>query len=157
MIAGFSTWLMGILAASLVLSLLEAVTPHGAIKGVMKLTGGVVILLVLLQPLTTFRLEELEWRYQLQEETLEQQIMRYRDGYLGEMEIIIAQKTAAYISDKAAQLGICCCAEVETELRNTVPVPVAVRLDVPRENSLSQWIENELGISREQQYWEEDK
>ena len=156
MISILRRWLTGILAAALGLSLLEAITPRGASKGIMKVTGGMVIFLVLLQPLSTVKLDDLEWKYRLQEETLDRQIEQYRVGYINEMEIIIAEKTAAYISDKAAQMGISCRAEVRTETHDAIPVPVLVRINTPKEDTLSAWMEDELGISADQQYWEED-
>lgn len=155
MIGALKAWLIGILAAALGLSLLEAVTPRGATKGVMKITGGLVVLLVLLQPLSGVRLADLEWNYRVQEEALDLQIAQYRTDYLNEMETIIAEKTAAYILDKASQLGISCRAEVETQMQNGVPVPFSVQMDIPKEESLAAWIEVELGIREEQQYWED--
>ena len=156
MISVLKSWLIGILAAALGLSLLDAITPRGAIKGVMKVTGGLVIFLALWQPLSAVSLDDLEWKYREQAEALDREIARYRGDYLDEMENIIAEEVAAYISDKAAQSGIRCRVKVETEMQDAIPVPASVWFDIPKEEALAAWIANELGIDADRQYWEED-
>ena len=71
-----------------------------------------------------------------------------------ELAAIIEQRTAAYISDKGAALGVTCHAEVETELRSGVPYPCAVTLDVERDEALAACIAADLGISEEKQTWQ---
>ena len=45
------TWVLGVTAASLVIAVAEAIMPRGTVKKVGKLTGGLILVLVRLQPL----------------------------------------------------------------------------------------------------------
>ena len=44
------TWVLGVTAASLVIAVGEALMPQGTVKKVGRLTGGLILVLVLLQP-----------------------------------------------------------------------------------------------------------
>lgn len=77
----------------------------------------------------------------------------YRAADAAELAAIIEQRTAAYISDKGAALGVTCHAQVETELRSGVPYPCAVTLDVERDEALAACIAADLGIGEERQTW----
>lgn len=88
--------------------LAEGLTPPGTIRKIGKLTGGLVLLVSILQPvveldpaaltrsLTEYKLELGAYSAQLEEE----------NGEL--MKSIIEEQSAAYILDKAAQQGIAC-------------------------------------------------
>ena len=68
----------------------------------------------------------------------------------------IAERTAAYISDKGAALGLAVTARVEPENSpDGIPVPSAVELTGPRSAELSAYIAEELGIPPERQIWKE--
>ena len=66
----------------------------------------------------------------------------------------IAERTEAYISDKAAALGGTVRARVETRTgADGVPLPWSAELEGDYTEELAQWMETELGIPRERQDW----
>ena len=132
MIGALRTWLLSIIAAGLVLSILYALLPKGRLRPIVRTAGGVVLMLVILRPLTE----------------------QYRGADTAELAAIIERETAAYISDKGAALGVNCHAVVETELRSGVPYPCAVTLDVERNETLAACIAADLGIGKEAQVWQ---
>ena len=148
------SWLFAIMAAAICLAILDALVPKGAIRSIAKMTGGLVMFLVVLRPLTGGELPEVRWEYDSCRQNVDEQIDTYRQGYLQEMEAIIEERTGAYISEKAEQMGIICAVRVETELENGVPVPSSVTLSVPKDGAFSLWIEREIGIGEARQYWE---
>ena len=66
----------------------------------------------------------------------------------------IAERTAAYISDKAAGLGLTVTVRVETAPgADGTPLPERVYLEGTRSEELSAWLAEELGIPAERQVW----
>lgn len=157
MISVMKEWLLGVIAAAVCLSILDAMVPKGAMKGIAKVTGGLAMFLVLLRPWTYLDVRDWDWRYQEYQQQIDGQIDLYRQDYLQQMESIIERETGAYISEKAEQMGIACRVDVETEVENGVPVPASVRIDSQKNNVLADWIETELGISQTKQYWEGER
>ena len=151
----FRTWLFGIVAAAMALALLYALVPKGALLTVAKCTGGLIMLLVVIRPLLALDLNGLQVGYEEWERTIQQQTDDYTAANQQEMEVIIQQETAAYISEKAAQLGLTCQPEVICQLRDGVPFPVEVVLDIPEDSGLAQLIADDLGIDRAHQHWRE--
>ena len=64
----FRTWLFGIVAASMALSILYALLPKGAILTAAKSAGSLILILVMLRPLVTLRVEDLVCYYVVWEE-----------------------------------------------------------------------------------------
>lgn len=157
MISVMKEWLLGVIAAAVCLSILDAMVPKGAMKGIAKVTGGLAMFLVLLRPWTHLDMRDWDWRYQEYQQQIDGQIDIYRQDYLQQMESIIERETGAYISKKAEQMGIACSVDVETDVENDVPVPTSVRIDIQKNNVLADWIETELGISQTKQYWEGER
>ena len=46
------TWLLGIIAAGMVIGVLYALLPKGRLRPIVRTAGGVVLMLVILRPLT---------------------------------------------------------------------------------------------------------
>ena len=105
----FRTWLFGIVAAAMVLSILYALLPKGALLTVARCTGGLIMLLVVIRPLLALDLTGVHTDYEAWQRTIQQQTDDYADANRQEMAAIIQQETAAYISEKAAALGLTCC------------------------------------------------
>ncbi|WP_186564428.1 stage III sporulation protein AF [Lawsonibacter celer] len=151
------SWLIGITCAAMIVALAEGLTPPGAIRKVGKLTGGLVLLLAILQPilgldgaaltrsLTEYRLDLSAYSDSLEEE----------NGEL--MKEIIAEQSAAYIVDKAAELGISCQVTVETVQDGDYPVPETVtvigELDMAQQEALKRQIETDFAIPAQRQYY----
>ena len=155
MIEGIRSWLLGVTAAAVCLTAFYAVLPKGAVRSIARVSGGLVLLIVMLQPLLGWGHVSLRQEYGDYQQELDRQIAAYRANYQAELEQRIQEETAAYISDKATQLGLDCRVEVVTQQEGEIPVPAEVRLDIPPNAALSQWLTAELGIGEEQQHWEE--
>ena len=150
----FRTWLFGIVAASMILSILYALLPKGAILTAAKCAGSLILILVMLRPLVTLRVEDLELSYDGWMELTSEQSAEMAQDNLSEMETLIEEECSAYISEKAAQLGLTVTAEVLCEIRDGVPFPAEVTLDIPYNEVLSNTIVADMNIPYEKQYWQ---
>ena len=152
----FRTWLFGIVAASMALTILYALLPKGAILTAAKCAGSLILILVMLRPLVTLRVEDLEFSYDVWEEKTTEQTEQLEQNNLREMEARIEDACSAYISEKAAQLGLTVKAEVLCEVRDGVPFPAEVTLDTPYHEMLSDTIAADLDIPYDKQHWQEN-
>ena len=149
-------WLLAIITAAICLSVLDAMTAKGTVKRIGKVAGGLVMFLVLLQPLQSLNPGELEVKYAAYQVRMDEEIEDYTQTYRQQLALVIAQDTAAYISEKAASFGLECCAEVSTKMQDGVPVPSGARMNVTKNEALALWMEQELGIAQSLQIWEVD-
>ena len=152
----FRTWLFGIVAASMALSILYALLPKGAILTAAKCAGSLILILVMLRPLVTLQVEDLEFSYDVWEEKTTEQTEQLAQDNLREMEALIEEECSAYISEKAAQLGLTVKAEVLCEVRDGVPFPAEVTLNIPYNEMLSDTIAADLDIPYDKQHWQEN-
>ena len=53
------TWLLSVTVSAMVIAVAEALMPEGSVKRVGKLTGGLILILGLLQPLTHLSYDDL--------------------------------------------------------------------------------------------------
>lgn len=100
------SWLLSITCAAMIAALADALCPNGFPRKLVRFAGGLLLLLAVLSPIKRLdggELSDIFAKYQVQ-----------YGGYAETMtaenqertKAIIAQQTAAYISDKAAALGI---------------------------------------------------
>ena len=117
--------------------------------------GGLLLLLVILRPLGTVEWEKLA----LPAGNFEAQTPTSRQEQLSEFSTIIAEKTAAYIWDKAQALGVDCRVNVSVEAGESgIPLPVGVTIRGAYHAGLSMWLEEEVGLPADKQIWlEEDE
>lgn len=150
----FRSWLLSVMSAALILALIYALVPKGTIRTIAQFTGGLILVLVTLQPL--LQLDPGSWKLQYREyETqIDEQIDTYRKDYQEELRTIIEEETAAYISGKGLELGIQCRPVVTTKLRDEIPYPAEVTLDTEWDEVLSRYITQELDIPAENQHWQ---
>ena len=154
-------WLLGVTAAALVLALAETLAPEGSVKKVCKLAGGLALLLAAVSPvmgvldgsLLTEAIDSWRGRTQSYELELEEQREQF---YL----TIIEEETAAYVMDKASELGLTCAAEVTCGYdEDGIPCPweVTARGEWTQEQraQLERLLEEELGIPVQRQHYEE--
>ncbi len=154
-------WLLGVTAAALVLALADALAPEGGAKKVCRLAGGLALLLAAAGPLAgvldgsalTQAVEGWRNRSQSLEQELEAQNEQF---YLA----IIEEETAAYVMDKARELGFDCEAEVTYGYdEDGVPCPweIAARGTWTQEQRarLERLLEEELGVPARRQSYEE--
>ncbi|MCI8474988.1 MAG: stage III sporulation protein AF [Oscillospiraceae bacterium] len=152
------TWLLGVTAAALAVSLAQALTPEGTIKKIGRLVGGLVLLLAATRPL--LQLEGLGWNTfapAAPAMTVEEA------GQSGEevMKTLIAQKAGAYIVDKGQSLGLQCEVRVGVALDGSGwPVPWEAEISgawtAEQKKSLSRAVEEDLGIPVERQSFREE-
>ena len=151
-------WLLGITCAALVIAMAESLTPDGAIRKMGRLTGGLILLLAMIQPLLS-----------LDEGALTRALTEYRfslDSYSRDLEEenwslmkdIIEERSGAYIQDKAESMGIDCQVLVESVDEGDWPVPESVTvfgtLTEDQQASLTRAIEADFAIPAERQYYE---
>lgn len=151
------TWILTVTVSALVIAGAEALMPQGSVKRVGKLTGGLILVLGILQPLVTMDYDQL---YDLvntlpagsiRQETLDQAAQEPMKG-------IIEEELAAYIVDKGAQLGLTCTARVTCEAgEDGVPLPKSVAvtgaMTPDQREQLCQVIAQDLGLAREDQIY----
>lgn len=149
-------WLLGITAAALAVALAQALTPEGTVKKLLRLTGGLVLLLAVVRPLKGLAPEALPRPGDLvpsveTAETAGEEVMK----------TLIAQKVGAYIVDKGSALGCPCTAQVTVAEDGSgwaVPWSVEVRgqWTAQEKKELSRLIAQELNIPEERQTFLEE-
>ena len=158
----FKDWLLGVTAAAMLLAMAEGLTPKGTVRQIGKLTGGLVLMVAVLQPIL-----------KIDYGAMSGALSRFRDDlgiYEAEpaeenfqlMKSIIEARSAAYIQDKAADLGIQCQAEIICTAGSTeeYPYPAAVivegRLTQEQINRLRTLIEGDLAIPVKDQTYRQE-
>ena len=154
-------WLLGLACAAMAAALAQALAPEGGAKRVCRLAGALVLLLAAVSPV--LRLDEAEladlagdWQHSAQAYT---QALEEENDLL--YKTIIEERAAAYIVDKAAQLGVSCQAQVTCRVQGEQAAPLPWRATVtgrftqPQREQLAQVLEQELGIPPERQRFEE--
>ena len=153
-------WLLGVACTALILAAADSLAPDGSVKKVCRLAGGLALMLAAVSPLLRLDsralagvLEGYQAQIRSYEETLEEQNNLF-------YQTIIEESAAAYIADKAEELGIYCQAEV-TFVYDEDGVPclweVTARgdwTDGARE-TLERLLEDELGVPPQRQHYEE--
>ncbi|QNL45532.1 stage III sporulation protein AF [Oscillibacter hominis] len=152
MIEALRSWLTGIVAATVLVSVAESIIPEGSIRKIARFTGGLALLLVILQPLLQIQPEEFSLDFSRWEAEIQSQQADYEAENEKNLRTIIQEKTEAYISDKADELGVRCTPSVKVE-GDDPPCPTELTLSGETSEELAGYIEQELGIPREKQTW----
>ncbi len=161
---GIRDWVIGIVCAALAAALADSLSPKGTVKKIGAFTGALVLLIAVLQPAARWKDFDLEDVL----ENLEAEMTPYSDQLEREnenlMKEIIAEKTGAYIVDKAAELGFSCTVRVEVRQgEDGTPLPWSVEITgsyTPgQKDALVQVVAGTLDIPAERQTyrWEEVK
>jgi len=148
-------WLLGVTAASFLLSLAETLVRQEGVRRVLRLAGGILMLLVMVRPLLRLGGEVPAFSFSQYAEEAAAMTENFSEKQAEELSALIAEETAAYISDKAEQLGVPCTVTVEVTLVDGVPLPEAAVLSIPYNGELSRWLSQELKIGEECQTWRE--
>lgn len=106
---GLKTWLLSVAAAALVTSIAAALSPEGAPRKVAKFSGGLLLLLALISPLRTLDDRDLESFTSKYTVSVAEAVKTHSAEDAELVKSIIEQESAAYISDKAAALGVAQC------------------------------------------------
>ena len=146
------TYLLTIVAAAFLVSLLNALGGNGAGQGMRKLVGGVLLTLAVFRPLGTMELTVPEWdEFRMDADSAVASGIEQAEE---ERLLRITERFDAYILTKAAELGLEAEADV-TVGEDGYPQSVTVRAAAsPAERQeLTGILVRELGIEREAVAW----
>lgn len=148
--------ILSISAAAIIVSIMQAFFKHGMTARLIRLAGGLFLMFTLVNPIAKLDFQKLfdtHWDFTVHGADA---AAYGQDLAQQQLHGIIKQQCEAYILDKAeayhTQL------EVEVMLSSDqIPTPTAVRLQGNvspyAKQSLQQYIQQNLGISKEQQLW----
>ena len=155
MMAAARAWLTAVVSVTLLLSVVQTLTPKGSLREIASFVGGLLLLAVLLRPLGD--LSAVSLNLDAYRQTVEQRQAELEQEGQKELVGLIEAELESYISDKAADMGLTLRVQVTVEPDGSgVPVPVSVELTGPRSEVLSRWLETELGVPAERQVWNEN-
>ena len=157
MIALLNRWIIGAAVVSLAVAVAETMVTQEGMRQVLRLAGGILLLVALLNPV--LHLDEEDMGALLEDSRQSVQELEETYGALRQEQLaaVIAEETAAYISDKTEEMGLSCEVEVEVkEKEDGMLLPGRVRVNIPYHEELSRWLESQLDIPAEQQIWQEE-
>lgn len=151
------SYLLSVTAVSLLLALLQAILPNGAVKRTAALAGGLLVILAVVSPLAQLDYDSLAKsiaRIQIETEALETGVS------VGNRELmadIISERCQAYILDKAEQMGVMLQVEITVSQGTGYPYPTEAVLrgtvTEAQRTALTAYIAENLGIPAESQTW----
>lgn len=152
------SWLLGIVLTSLASGLARQLAPQGKEQAMVRLVSGLLLALAILRPLAGQNWDKLDFDldgFTLQASDLSDS---YRKNQQEALSAIIAEKTEAYIWDKANRLGLSCAVTVTVSAsEGGVPLPDSVLIRGPYSRELADCLEEEVGIPAEKQIWLEEE
>jgi len=153
-------YLLSVVAASLLLSLVMAILPKGKLQKIAGLIGSLFLILTVLAPVMRIDSEDLAKavsRLQIQTEELRTGIA------VTNREIqarLIKESCESYIWDKATEMGVALDVEIRLSDLDGYPHPVGVvlkgTLSAADRLALSRFIADNLGIEEDRQEWMEE-
>lgn len=155
-------WLLSMTCAAMAMTLAETIAPKGSVKKILRLTGGLILVLAVIGPVKDWDssafdnlTSSFQSTVQVYQEDLELQQEILYEG-------IIAENIAAYILDKAERLGMTCQVKVtvfrgEDGVYYPDQVTVTGTWTAQQKEELQDALESELGIPTSMQCFEEKK
>lgn len=160
MTEGLRSWILGILAAALLLGVLEALVPSGPVRPVCRMAAGLALFLAVVNPLLQGLPADLSARFsqEVQEFSAYSDTLSQTDeSYL---ETIMSQQAAEYIVSQAQSLGVQVTAQVSCAWQDGLPIParavICGALNELQQESLTQWVGDQLGLAPEAIVFEEE-
>ena len=148
------TWLLGVVFTAFATGLANELAPKGREKALIRMVGGVLMVLTLLRPLGAIEWSEIS----IPTGSFSQQAEIYRAQQENALSSIIAERLETYIWDKATELGIACAVRAEVSCDESgIPVVQSVEISAAHDPVLSAWLEEVVGIAAEQQIWLEER
>ena len=153
MMENLRSYILCMISAAVIIGVLSSFTSAG---GVIKLVGGVILMISMIQPLARFDFEGIQ-RY-FEYSFAEGEAAAEQGSAIAEkaMADIIKEETEAYILDKARLYG----AEIRADVHvssDSIPIPREVTVTgdytAVSKQLLQEMIEEELGIPKEYQLW----
>lgn len=156
MMEGLRSWLLAVISVSLLCALADALMPRGPVRRVGRLVCGLVLLAALLSPIA--QLDAAGGQRWLEDyfASVDGRAAELREELNGQMKVIIERECAAYIVDKAAELGWTCAAQVECRMsEDGLYLPcrawVAGPLTEEERAGLTRMISEDLGVPESEQ------
>lgn len=157
MMEGVRQWLLGITLTAFAAGLARQLAPEGREQAAVRLVGGLLLVLAILSPLGGWDWEELALPAGSFRQETQRQAENYQEERTQALSAIIAEKTAAYIWDKADRLGLSCEVEVSVAVGESgIPLPDTVTITGAYSADLAALIEEEVGIPAGKQIWLEE-
>ena len=151
-------WLLGIVLTSFAAGLARQLAPQGKEQAMVRLACGLLLALAILRPLAGQNLDAFDFSmdgFRLEASDVSD---LYRKNQQDTLSAIIAEKTEAYICDKANRLGVPCEATVTVSLTESgVPLPGSVTIRGAYSEELAECLEKEVGIPAGMQFWLEEE
>ena len=157
MIESLRQWLVSLTAAAIFLGAAESLVSQGSVRRVLRLAGGLVLMILLLRPLSGIvgQLPELSLDGIRQETKQREEELQKQQDEAGEG--LIESELGTYIWDKEQSLGLDYPVSVSTRPgAGGGSVPDRVSIDGPFHQELSDWLTTELGLGPECQIWQEE-
>ena len=161
MMESVRTWVLSVLAAALLLGLLESCAPKGPVRSVAKLAAGLALFLAVAAPLEEHLTDWLgrAFREKLASVTVFSDTLGETDKTY--LETIMSQRAAEYIVSEAETVGAAVTCTVEcswTEENLPVPCAAVIRgsLTPSQRAALTAYASQQLGIAEDQIRFEED-
>lgn len=148
-------YLLSVIAASMLLGLVQIVLPKGSVRNVATFVGGLLVILSVLLPVADFDYDRLVRSVtNIQIETSDDIGIAINEELMAD---IIKEQCRTYILDKAKGLG----AELEVEVvlseKDVYPYPIAVvlrgKVTSDQKTQLSEYISRDLCIPVREQEW----
>ena len=148
-------WLMGVIAAAILCTIAQDLSPKGSVKQVGRLVCAMVLLCAVLSPIKTLDVAAGgQWLTDYRATLADSRVALAEQGEEIQMAVI-AEKYRAYIESKGAQLGLDCQARVDCREEGEIYVPdrVEVTGDLAQEEQeqLVREIQSDLDIPAQRQ------
>jgi stage III sporulation protein AF len=153
MIEAVREWIQSIVMVAMLLSVGQAMIPEGQIRKIFSFTGGLVLIVVLIQPVLGLEVGVLMEPLEEYEQQVSAQTGEIEKTVRAEQEAIIEQNLEAYISDKTDTLEEGGTVRIRAETAEDGTVILSAELVGQPSESLAEYLEQELGIPRERQVW----
>ena len=155
MMGAVGRWLTAVISVSLLCAMAGALMPQGAVKQAGRLVCGLVLLAAILSPLRELDVDAGRRWLDSYLDSTGQWEAALKETVNRQMKTIIEEECAAYIVDKAAQLGLRCTLRVECrETEEGLYLPLRAEVCGPLSDSdqtlLIRLIAEDLGIPEEE-------
>ena len=147
------TWLLGVVFAAFAAGLANELIPKVRERALVRMVGGLLMVLALLRPLGTLKWETVS----IPAMNFADQAENYRREQENALSAIIAERLETYIWDKATELGIECSVQIEMSCgKSAIPTAETVEVGAGYDPVLAAWLEEVVGIPAEKQIWLEE-
>ena len=154
MINAVKEWIVQSIAAMLLVSVIQQLIPEGTIRKITAFLGGLILLIVMLQPIPKIKELDLESKFETLQQEFEKEKEDFEEINRERLAVEIERQVSEKIEQKAEAYGKTITVYVETEENaEKIPVPSCVEIEGEYQQELAAWIEAEWKIPSHQQKW----